>query len=74
MNQARTPRIFDELFIFISTGKCRMLKADVYRLRYIGCSTPRQARNQSASNLNRIFPLRLDFKERSIACLNWSRG
>ena len=33
-----------------------------------------QARNQLASNLNRIFPLRLDFKERSIACLNWSRG
>jgi hypothetical protein len=50
-----------------------MLKPDVYRLRYIGCSTPCQAMNQSASNLNRIFPLRLDFKERQIACLNWSR-
>jgi hypothetical protein len=32
------------------------------------------AMNQSTSNLNRIFPLRLDFQERSIACLNWSRG
>jgi hypothetical protein len=26
--------------------------------------------NHPASNLNRIFPLRLDFKDRSIACLN----